>query len=616
MTAVAVAAEGLAEAAQHVLLLGGIIAAQSDGLRQMGALWTALSEGQSLDGAMQAARLVQLLAAVAFSGVLFLLLSRSGATAFALVIEGAALIGGYAMRPEMSLAAAIPGVAAALCAFALSGGLPRDAGAWRILVPVGLSMALAFALTPQSGTTWSPLEELAQRVRSAFEDYFRFTEERIPFALSSEGYDHAAEVDGGVVARLGGPATPDSDPVMRVTADAPVLLRGSIRRTYTGHTWVDSDAKARYLFYDFTRKRVREDVFGMTGNDWMPAVNVSVSLMTGGTSTLFVPGRMASFDMDYNTAVYYNSIGEMFLARPVEDGDAYSLVGCAAPDEDALRAAVERMRDAEDADYASIVDSCTQLPSGIENGVYALTTNSLTAERIVQNRSYRVDPKLKAEDLTDAVTASYDGSYLIFAGGHVYGLDGRQPKSYPARNDTAFLYECFYWEGVPARSVMRMMDGVAESLWFGTADGRICRFNTDIDGMKRYSDDGAAITALWSTKADDDGDPMVLKTMLKKGNAVTIKPYTRSSVKILFRTDRDAVAWQAAEGTMDIFDWEDIDFARFTFNANDGPAEVPFNRKVKNYKRLQIIVKNDAVNEGFGVFSIVKHFVTGNFAKK
>ena len=40
------------------------------------------------------------------------------------------------------------------------------------------------------------------------------------------------------------------------------------------------------------------------------------------------------------------------------------------------------------------------------NGVYALTTNSLTAERIVQNRSYRVDPKLKAEDLTDAVTAS------------------------------------------------------------------------------------------------------------------------------------------------------------------------------------------------------------------
>ena len=157
----------LVSSAAGVLLLGGIIAAQSDGLRQMGALWTALSTGGSLDGAMQAARLVQLLAAAAFSGVLFLLLSRSGATAFALVIEGAALIGGYAMRPEMSLAAAIPGVAAALCAFALSGGLPRDAGAWRILVPVGLSMALAFALSacarPSRTTSASPRSAFPSR---------------------------------------------------------------------------------------------------------------------------------------------------------------------------------------------------------------------------------------------------------------------------------------------------------------------------------------------------------------------------------------------------------------------------------------------------------------------
>ncbi|MBQ9648552.1 MAG: hypothetical protein IJV43_09375 [Oscillospiraceae bacterium] len=249
-------------------------------------------------------------------------------------------------------------------------------------------------------------------------------------------------------------------------------------------------------------------------------------------------------------------------------------------------------------------------------GVYALTTNSLTAERIAQNRSYRVDPKLRTEALTEAVTCSYDGMYLVFVGGRVYGLDGRQPRSYPSRNDTSFLYECFYWENVPARCVLRVIDKGSESLYFGVADGRVCRFNTDVEDMTRFSDDGAAIEAVWSTKADDDGDPMVLKTMLKKGNAVTIKPYTRSSAKILFRTDRDTVAWQAAEGTMDIFDWEDIDFNRFTFNSNDAPAEIPFRRKVKNYKRLQILVKNNAVNEGFGVFCIVKHFVTGNFAKK
>lgn len=249
-------------------------------------------------------------------------------------------------------------------------------------------------------------------------------------------------------------------------------------------------------------------------------------------------------------------------------------------------------------------------------GVYALTTNSLTAERIVQNRSWYVDPKLTTEDLSQAVSCSYDGSFLVFVGGKVYGLDGRQQRSYPSRNDTAFLYECFYWENVPARCVMRALSVGRENLFFGTEDGRICRFNTDVYGMGRYNDDGAAIEAVWSTRMDDDGDPMVLKTLLKKGNAVTIKPYTRSSAKILFRTDKDAVGWDVASGEMDIFDWSDIDFSRFTFNTNDGPAEIPFNRKVKNYKRLQIIVKNDKVNEGFGVYAIVKHYVTGNFAKR
>ncbi len=250
------------------------------------------------------------------------------------------------------------------------------------------------------------------------------------------------------------------------------------------------------------------------------------------------------------------------------------------------------------------------------SGVYALTTNSLTAERIAQNRSFRIDPKLLDEDLSEAVSCSYDGAYLIFAGGHVYGLDGRQQRGYLSRSDTAFVYECFYWDNVPARCAARSVVGGEETLFFGTADGRLCRFNTDVEGMARYNDDGAAIEAVWSTRADDDGDPMVRKTLLPRGGAVTIKPYTRSGAKVLFRTDRDAVGWQTAEGTMDIFNWEDIDFSRYSFSANDAPAEIPFSVRARKYKRLQILLKNDALNEGFGVYAIVKHYASGDFAKK
>ena len=250
-------------------------------------------------------------------------------------------------------------------------------------------------------------------------------------------------------------------------------------------------------------------------------------------------------------------------------------------------------------------------------GVYAITTNALTAERIVQNRSFFVDTKLTAEpDLENAEAVSWNGMYLIAVNSHVYLLDGRQDKSYKAKSQGDYVYECYYWENVPAVCWLNHKDGATETLYFGTEDGKICRFNSDIDTMLRYNDDGAAIFACWSTKSDDDDDVTLLKTMIKKGNSVTIKPYTRSSAQICFRTEQDPIEWEATRDMLDIFDWEDIDFSRFTFNANDAPREVLFNTKVKKYKRLQIIVKNDAVNEGFGLFSITKHFVVGNFAKR
>ena len=256
------------------------------------------------------------------------------------------------------------------------------------------------------------------------------------------------------------------------------------------------------------------------------------------------------------------------------------------------------------------------------NGVFAITSNVITAERIVQNRSYYVDRLLTKEaNLETAVAESWNGMYLVAINGHAYLLDGRQNKSYKPRSQGDFVYECYYWTNFPAVCMRNVKEGATETLLFGTADGKICRLNTDIETMARYNDDGQPIEAIWATKADDDGDVTVLKTMIKKGNSVTIKPYTRSSAKVCFRTNKDAVdwgavEWQAAYGTMDIFDWSDIDFSRFTFNANDAPQEILFNTTVKKYKRLQIIIKNDALNEGFGIFSVTKHFVRGNFAKR
>ena len=303
---------------------------------------------------------------------LYACVSRTGATPLSLLIFFAIMIGSYAMSESMSFGMAVPGLIAALAALALSGEVPRDAGAWRTLIPVALIVALALLLVPNQGLTWEPLANAAQAVRSVFEDYFRFTHERIPFTINTEGYNHAAEIDGEVSSQLGGPANPATEPVMTVTSDADVLLRGSIRRTYTGHSWEDSDAKARYLFYDFTRSRVRERVFSMHDNETFDEVNLSVSFLKQGTSSLFVPSRLEEISMDIENALYYNSIGEIFLSRQVEEGDGYSLTGYRVSDESAVRQAVIDGMDDKDAEYENILESCLQLPEGIEEGVYSL----------------------------------------------------------------------------------------------------------------------------------------------------------------------------------------------------------------------------------------------------
>ena len=281
-----------------------------------------------------------------------------------------------------------------------------------------------------------------------------------------------------------------------------------------------------------------------------------------------------------------------------------------------LRQAIAGVGAVSPGSFASLLDDPLFLS---RNGVMAIASNSITSEKIAQNRSWFVNARLTREEgLSDAEAVIWNGMYLLaLPNGHVYVLDGRQSKSYRSASMGDFVYECYYWENIPAVCWMCAKGGESEELYFGTADGRICRLNSDIDGMARYSDDGAAIDAVWATKYDDDGTPALLKTMLKRGCCVTIKPYARSSGTVYFRSDRTSgEEKRTAKKEMDILDFTDIDFERFTFNTDDSPQEIFMNRKVKNYKRLQIIVRNGEVNEGFGIFQITKHFVVGNYAKR
>ncbi|MBR2180978.1 MAG: hypothetical protein IJ949_03705, partial [Oscillospiraceae bacterium] len=249
------------------------------------------------------------------------------------------------------------------------------------------------------------------------------------------------------------------------------------------------------------------------------------------------------------------------------------------------------------------------------NGVYAIGMQDISNERALNIRSTRVNKRLLEEDdLKNALMCEWNGYLILCTGGKAYVADAAQ-KQYPRNATNTFEYEWYYWTNIPATALYED-DG---ELFFGTEDGRLCKFNTDMKNERgeidtaAYSDDGEPIIAEWATNFSDDGDFMRLKTMKKKGSGIMLKTYNRSGVKICIRTDKDAER-QIKEQSAGVFNFEDLDFNDFTFNTSEYLV-VPFNAKFKKYKAIQVIVRNDKVNQAFGVLGIIRRYVIGNYVK-
>ena len=253
--------------------------------------------------------------------------------------------------------------------------------------------------------------------------------------------------------------------------------------------------------------------------------------------------------------------------------------------------------------FSNILDDPLYLT---RNGVFAVSSNIVTEQRTLANRSRFLDPKLTREaNLKEAVACSWNGMYLLsMTDGTVYVMDGKQEKSYQENSLTGagYNYEAYHWNNMPA--TCWLPEGA--ELYFGTADGRICKLNTDIGGVQKYNDDGAPIRAVRATRVEFCGDFLRYKTMVKKGSGLLMQPYSRSSVKVYVRTDRTK-AQDFFKAALDDDDWAEV-IRPEDFGAWEEARVVPFKKKVKKWKWIQIIVENNEINEGFGVYGmIIRH---------
>lgn len=255
------------------------------------------------------------------------------------------------------------------------------------------------------------------------------------------------------------------------------------------------------------------------------------------------------------------------------------------------------------------------------SGVYGIVTNDVNSTKLARKRSNQIDSKLlKEKELAKAIATVWNDYYILCVNSHCYVLDGRQ-KIQDKGNSTTYNYEAYYWENVPAT----VFEAYDNELWFGTQDGWVCKFNTDIESATKYRDGGSlkdnyieggtSIHARWSTPLDDDGYTQYYKTLNKKGTVVSLKPGDKTSATLYYARDgKDPTLVGEIELSSGV-NFSDIDLTQFTFGRETELNELYPNRKIKKYKKLQFIIENNKIDEGLGIINLVKSFVVNGFIK-
>jgi hypothetical protein len=116
-----------------------------------------------------------------------------------------------------------------------------------------------------------------------------------------------------------------------------------------------------------------------------------------------------------------------------------------------------------------------------------LSENVATDERFARRRSFFVDEKLKTYSTAPGYTevGSYDDGGAIgftYKGKYYLAVDDVcfvADSAMTVGENSSFEYEWQFWDNIPARVFTEIQD----ELWFGTDDGRLCKFDV------RYTDD-------------------------------------------------------------------------------------------------------------------------------
>jgi transglutaminase-like putative cysteine protease len=199
--------------------------------------------------------------------------------------------------------------------------------AW--LMPI--AVVIVFIIVGIAGSSpldkrWEWLELRANIIGDYFSELSGVTAPRTIFDLSKTGYQPLG-------ARLGGPVDLSDSEVMKVRTQYQVLLRGNIKNTYTGNSWIDDasnyrsrmtdryeDAQAHVFNLNLPPEDLRNDFF-------FDETDIFISPSINASSTVFAPIRVIDVKPDkmLTMLISFNTEGEVFSSRDIDSGISYTI---------------------------------------------------------------------------------------------------------------------------------------------------------------------------------------------------------------------------------------------------------------------------------------------------
>ncbi|MGI6595007.1 MAG: hypothetical protein ACOX24_08075, partial [Christensenellales bacterium] len=156
-----------------------------------------------------------------------------------------------------------------------------------------------------------------------------------------------------------------------------------------------------------------------------------------------------------------------------------------------------------------------------------------------------------------------------------------------------------------AATIAKTIEG---NLFFGTENGYICSFNTDLrleNGeipVEAYSFDGRTIISGCATIMDNCGIPHLNKNTVKKSTIIKTRSFRDSSAKVRVRTNKIPYK-QIARINASLFSFQNLNFADFTFNTIEQSIFV-VKEKEKKWVEKQYFIYADEYQKPFSLYSI------------